>query len=685
MSTQEESIDPRMVEQAHQQIRGLMDEIVALARQDIPPEAFYTEYLSRVVSALAAVGGAVWRTAPDGSLEVQSQLNFQERGLSDRPEDVMGHRTLLSRVFSTGEGWLADPRYAGADGQGVNPTDYLLVLAPVKLGNQTKNVVEIFQRPIASIKTQRGYLRFLLQMSDLATDYLKNRELRTFGDRQSMWQQLEQFTRAVHDNLDPHAVSFTIANEGRRLIGCDRVTVALQRGRKCRIEAISGQDTFDARSNTVSLLGELANVVLHSGEPVWYEGDTRDLPPQIEAAVQDYVDDSHSKHVAVLPLRRPPPPEGVDEKHVDSSPIGALIIERIEDTRPKEGMLDRIHVVAEHSAVALANAQEHENLFLMPLWRTIGKSRVLVEARNLPKTVLAVVLAVGLIIALFVVPYDFSVHSGGTLQPLLRRDVFANLDGTVDEILVKHGQKVKADEIVANLRNTDLDVAIEKVNGEINATREQLNAVERGQRDIDPRKPNSREERDRLAGERAQLVQKLESLKKQSDLYILKKAKLAIHAPIAGEITTWNVENLLNHRPVRQGQVLMSVADESGDWELELRVPEDRMGYIAEARAALKKESPDKDLTVTFRLATNPGVDFEGTIKEISSVAEVHGEEGNTVLVRVAIDKNKLAEVTKLQPGADCIAKIHCGKESLGYAIFHDPINFVRTKILFRL
>lgn len=682
MSTQEESVDPRMVEQAHQQIRGLMDEIVALARQEIPPEAFYTEYLTRVVSALAAVGGAVWKTMPDGSLEVQSQLNFHERGLSDKPEDVMGHRNLLTRVFASGEGWLADPRYAGTDGQGINPTDYLLVLAPVKLGNQTKNVVEIFQRPIASIKTQRGYLRFLLQMSDLATDYLKNRELRTFGDRQSMWQQLEQFTRGVHDNLDPHMVAYTIANEGRRLIGCDRVTVALRHGKKCKIEAISGQDTFDARSNTVSLLGELATMVLAGGEPIWYQGDTRDFPPQIEAAVQDYVDDSHSKHVAILPLRRPGPPEGVDEKETVAPPIGALIIEQIEDTRPKEGMLDRIHVVSEHSGVALANALEHEHLFLMPLWRTLGKSKVIVKARNLPKTILAIVVAVIALVVLFFVPYDFSVYSPGTLQPVLRRDVFASIDGTVDQILVKHGEKVEAGKLVAQLKNTELDVAFEKVNGDINSNRERLSAIERALQEIDPRKPGNLGERDRLAGERAQVMQTLVSLKKQLDLYAVKKRKLDVLAPIEGQITTWNVENLLNHRPVRQGQVLMSVADERGDYELELRVPEDKMGYVARARADLKKESPTSDLRVKFRLATDPGADFEGQVKEVSKMAEVHGEEGNTVLVRVAIDKSQL---TNLQPGADCMAKIYCGKASLGYSLFHDPINFFRTKVLFRL
>ena len=43
-------------------------------------------------------------------------------------------------------------------------------------------------------------------------------------------------------------------------------------------------------------------------------------------------------------------------------------------------------VVCQHSSTALANALEHQNLFLMPVWRALGKTRWILEARTLPKT-----------------------------------------------------------------------------------------------------------------------------------------------------------------------------------------------------------------------------------------------------------------------------------------------------------
>jgi hypothetical protein len=120
------------------------------------------------------------------------------------------------------------------------------------------------------------------------------------------------------------------------------------------------------------------------------------------------------------------------------------------------------------------------------------------------------------------------------------------------------------------------------------------------------------------------------------------------------------------------------VANRSGDWELELQMPEDRAGALAAAR---NDPNLGPALKVTYRLATAPGVDHEGTVKDVHLAAEVHGEEGNTVLVKVAIDKEGL----DLRPGADVIAKVHCGRRSLGYVWFHDVLAFIQSRILFKL
>ena len=54
--------------------------------------------------------------------------------------------------------------------------------------------------------------------------------------------------------------------------------------------------------------GFLARVIedgeIAAGDPLWYTGDTSSLSPQIEAALQPFLDESHARAVAVLPSRR---------------------------------------------------------------------------------------------------------------------------------------------------------------------------------------------------------------------------------------------------------------------------------------------------------------------------------------------------------------------------------------------
>lgn len=136
--------------------------------------------------------------------------------------------------------------------------------------------------------------------------------------------------------------------------------------------------------------------------------------------------------------------------------------------------------------------------------------------------------------------------------------------------------------------------------------------------------------------------------------------------------------------PVGRGQKLLEVADPDGDWELEVTMPESRMGHVAEAWK--KAEESNGDLRVVFILATHPADKLEGRVVEIHRSAEIHGDKGATVLLRVAFDQQMLRDVV-IEPkiGAEATVKVYCGKQSIGYVYLHDLIDFIRAKILFRL
>jgi multidrug efflux pump subunit AcrA (membrane-fusion protein) len=680
MSVYEEP-DHQLIEQTKRQIQALVEEIAQISRQTMAPAEFYGQFLDRVVTALAAIGGAVWTTNDDGQLALQYQINFQQTNLRDDEEKQKRHARLLYKALNDGQGMLVPPQSGFGDGdEAGNPTDFLLVFGPLRTDLEMVGIVEIFQRSDSAVNVQQGYLRFLLQMCELAGDFLKSHQLRHFSDRQVLWSRLEDFTRTVHASLNPTETAYTIANEARRLIECDRVSVALRRGAKCTIEAVSGQDVFDKRSNTVRLLGRLATAVVATGDPVWYAGDTRDLAPQVEDAVEEYVDEAHSKMIAVLPLGRPKPDQEIDRDERDDAepPVGALIVEQIEDNRMAPALLQRVDVVCRHSSTALANAMEHQSLFLMPLWRAIGKSRFLVKARTLPKTISISVAVVVLLVLLAVWPARFMLHSKGTLEPVNRRDVFAIADGVVDQVLVKHGQAVKAGDLLIQLRNTDVLAAYNEVDGKLLATHRHVLALQ-GALQTERRA----EERSRLNTEMTQAQVEEASLEEQHKLYKTKLRELEVRSPINGTVVTWDMEERLKGRFVQKGQVLLRVADvnEDAKWQVELHMAEDRMGFIAKAQQDPKL---GYNLPVTYILATRPGKKYEGTVTEVGESAEVMGEEGNTVLIKVAIDRNEIPK-EDLRPGATVNGKVYCGQRAIGYCWFHDVLAFVQSRILFKL
>ncbi len=674
----EQPLDQQLVEQTKRQIQALVQEIEQLSRQNVSPAEFYSEFLGRVVAALAAVGGAVWAVNEENQLALQYQINFQLTNLSGDEAAQGRHARLLYQVLASTEGLLALPHSGAGDGdEAANPTDFLLVLAPLRTDLEVVGVVEIFQRADAGPDVQRGYLRFLLEMCGRAADYLKSRQLRHFSDRQVLWSRLEDFTRAVHASLEPVETAYTIANEGRRLIECDRISVAVRKGNKCVIEAVSGQDVFDKRSNTIRLLAQLASAVVRSGEAIWYTGDTRDMAPQVEEAVQQYVDESHSKTVAVLPLRRPLVDEEDDPeaRSEQPPPVGALIVEQIEDSRPAPAMAQRVEVVCRHSSTALANALEHQGLFLMPVWRALGKARWIVGARTLPKTltITAAVLAVAAALCLW--PVDFNVQCKGTLEPVDRRDVFAGVDGVVDEVKVDARDAVAAGDLLVRLRNTDAEETLIQVEGQRLVAEERIRSLQRTL--LDERQLRS-EDIARLSGERAEEEEKLVNLNAQRVLDQKRIADLAVHSPIRGVVVTWDLKNRLSGRPVQRGQTLLRVADPDGPWQLELHVPDNDMGFITSAQRDLKQQRLD----VTYILATEPGTWHHGKVSEVAESAEVRGDEGNTVLVKVAINKHDLPGP---RPGATVSAKVYCGRQAVGYVWFHSLIAFIQSHILFRL
>jgi hypothetical protein len=695
MSSYDESEEVR---RAREQIVAIVEEIQRLAAGDTPEAEFFAGLLDRALAAMEAVGGLVWLLGEGGRVEPVCHSRLEFTGIGNSPDAEKAHSGLVQALFNAPSGLLIPPgaQVTGQDGNPLaeNPTGLLVIAAPFNRGGNRAGLIEIFHHPNQD-DVQRGYLLFLEQLAGVAAGYLDRRQMVSLDQQQSALSQVERFSRAVHESLDPIATAFVLANEARRIIGCDRVSVLVKRRRTLRLEAVSGQESVERRASAVQAIESLVRVVARAGEPLWHPDPARELPPQIEEELEHYIDESHATALAIIPLEKPRPtpvvkPGGVDAVAVAKAeaaprtvpePIAALVAEWFSSSTFDGSKRARVDLVAEHGKVAIANALVHTSLPLYPLINLAGKSRVLTTARNLPRTVLATLAALATVVALVFVPAELRLEGKGTLEPVHRRDVFAGIDGVVEAVAegVEHGAQVKDGQLLATLRNTDVEVAIADLLGRKASSQEQLASVERS---LLKNTTISPDERTRLEGQKEQFEQEVRSFDTQLELYRDKKRSLQVKSPIDGVVVTWQVRDRLLLRPVEKGQVLLSVADKTGPWELEVHMPDDRLGHVN--RAAAEAQKAGRELRVDYVLATDPGTRHTGSVKEIHEQAEVHGEEGNTVLVRVTIDPER-HEKEELGAGASVTARIFCGKRSLGYVWFHDVLSFIQTRVLFRL
>lgn len=680
------------VEQTKRQIRDLVNQVTELSKSDVDASEFYPSVLQRVVSALAAPGGAIWLLDGESGLRLAHQIDIAPHLVDARNEEAIQHGRLLGRLIQNGKAELVPPMSGSAETGEANPTKYLLVTSPLVSPKGPVGLLEVFQRGQTPPEAQRGYLRFVEHMAKLIGDWIKGHTLQEVSTRQELWQQSDQFARLVHDNLDLKDTAFTIANEGRRLIDCDRVSVAMLKGGKAKVIAISGQDSIETRSNNVQALGNLATRVINSGEPLWYDGSTEDLPPQLEEAIEDYVDLSHGRTVAVLPIRQPERKlEGdilaerneTNEARVRREIIGALIVEQIETQLSRETLEGRVDLVYEHAARALSNSMDHSNILFMPVWRFLDRCLWMFRGSALPRTLSILGLIGAALVSMFLIPMDFDLQGNGKLKPTVERQVFAHADGEVEQVYIKHGDTVLENQPLVKLKNNELEQQIQTTRGQYKQSLQQAYELKR---QLNSSTTLAEAERIRLQQDYNQAEQEAVNRNAELGLLVERQSKLQRLSPINGLITTWDVEKVLNARPVVTGQVLMSVADPEGPWEVEVLMPEKRMRYLdwGFANKAKKDEKGEAYLDVEIILMTAPEHKHYGRLYQsgIGERAELDTEDGAVVRLRCVPTDDALLNISR-RPGARVMADVKCGKRSVAFVCFYEVIEWIRANLLF--
>ncbi|MBX6313296.1 MAG: biotin/lipoyl-binding protein [Isosphaeraceae bacterium] len=683
----EETLDPGLLEQTKNQIRKLVAEIAELAESDIQPAEFHAEFLNRVVAAVAANGGALWLLDGRGGLKLQYQLEFHRTGLLDNRQRALPHDALLGCMFQASQATIIPP---GAAIEGVpnagNPTPFALILAPLFVDKQPVGVVEILMDPNRRAVTQKSTLRFVSDLCDLAGQYLKNRQVRQMMSQQKLWNQLESFSYSIHSSLDLRETAYAVANEGKSLVGCDRLSVALKIGGRIMVEAVSGQEVVEQRANLIRELTQLCKVVVQSGEDLVYTGSTEGFPPDIRDALELYADESGAKAIVITLLYKPE-----HDSTKEKVAFGCLIAEQIGDEMAPTDMHARTEVISRHASTALWNAQDHDRIFLLPLLKAMGSPWRFFRGRTLAKIVAVLVAIVALIGILAFVPWQLTIEGRGSLLPEKRRITYAPVQGRVAEVAVEHGDRVKAGQLLCRLESPELEKQLKQLVAENADAAARINTLKK--QALNTSIPS--QERAKATAELAEAQIKFDSTKEQIDIIRDQLALMEVRSPVDGIVTTWETKKTLMDRPVEVGTELIQVAATEGDWVLEVEVPDDDMGPVLDAKAKLDEkirrgEAPeDAKLPAYFVAMTDPEHRYQGYVIRIGSKAETV-EAKHVVKVTVGFDQKIREEfkarnhVDDLRPGAEVRARIQCGNARLAYVLLRDVVQVFYETVLFR-
>jgi hypothetical protein len=704
VSTVPDQNDVNLIDQARRQINRLAEEIAHLAESDLAPPAFYGEFLQRILQALAAPAGALWLLTQQGHLQLQGQINMREVGLDSSEQARESHDELLRQAITRAQPCMLPPRssFGAAEANrpvAGNPTGYQILLAPVVVDKQVAGLVEIWQDATRSPAAQHGFMEFLKRMAALAAGYARNHQLRQMVGQQQVWTQLESFARQIHNSLNPTEVAYLVANEGRRLAECDRVSVGIKLGGKTKVEAISGADVVEKRSNLVQLMRKLFDAVLAWGEKLVYTGAKDDaLPPAVLKALDEFLAESTSKFLVVLPLK--------DEREADKKKPArsALLMESFDPTMPTEQMVARLEVIGKHAAPALYNATEYKRIPFRFVWLPVAKLQEGLGGKAKAITSAVLVGLVILIGVLIFVPYPLKMEADGQLWPIDRPYIFPPMAGTVEGFPpgLSPGDRVAKDQELIYFYAPDLVQEITQLTSDMLGYKTTISMFEsdkgRDPRSVDlNQKTKLNEARAALFGKESQLKQ----LRARFQVDPLRPGFLVLRSPIDGVLLTPDFKEKLSHAAVKETTPLMRIGGydpdpkriKVSDWEIELKIPQKHIGQVYKAYERLK---PGQDLDVDIILKGTIWPSFKGKLarnkiaRESMPNKDDNNESEPVTLAWVRISGKDIPEAYRMGPanllaGEQSRTRIRCGDRPMGYSLFYGVWEFLYENVVFRL
>ncbi len=636
------------------QLDAVLDELAAQSREVPERGAFYPLALNRLLLATQAEAVALWTPGPGGEWVPMYVRELEHPGRSARTAAIHPVREQLAQ-FATGDRSHAWLRGRAGD---------LVAVFQLRVLQQVSGILAVYRPAGESAALAESLLPLISAIVEILNDYEKNVALRDVENQLATQNALSTLVGELHASPTSTALAFTIANDARAFVGCDRISVFAVNG-GVRHLASSGVSRVDRRSKYSRRLSDLIKKIAGRGRALAVPQGLTELPRRLRDQVESWVRDEGLASVFFIPLKSAAGNRG------RARITGFYTVEsfRQADLAP---LLKKLGMVERHLAIAWENRWRVERNPLRGVGLLLAGLASQLRLDRLPRTAIVLLALAGLMLALLGIQREFRIELRGVLVPVARPHVWAPMDGIIRRVAVEHGSEVQVGQLLAELEAPDLDLELQRVEGELRTAQLRREGYRLSLQQAEMQRDKGEADQLKLSAEIAEIDAEIESLTAERQFLEELREKRSIVSPITGQIITWNVAELLANRPVRQGESLLIVGDTQGPWQIEFAVPDRMMKYIGEAQ-----RQTGEPLSIDCLIAGDAHQPFVARLERIAQVATLANGGEPELTMEASVQRE---QVPQLRIGVSVTGRVRCGQRSLWYIGTYEFVDAIRRR-----
>lgn len=596
----------------------------------------------RILELLDAEAGSIWLRSED-----QLVCRLARGPAADQLEglEIPLGAGIVGDVALRGEPELvsdarSDPRFIHQVDEATGFVTRSVLTAPLRAKGDVLGAFQVLNKQSDGGRFDEQDLALLNGLAQTAGLALRNAELHTVEKRARDFKTLLGISREITSTLDVDRLCLTVVNLGSQALAYDRAAIGLDVAGRLVIKAVSGIDAVDPDTpetrelqRRMSWLAERDAVVY---VPDLAATETDETAAELHGAFGDDLERAGVRSLCLTPLR--------DEQ----GRLGAFYMEA-DRTKFLEGAeVEGAELLANQVSVALRNAQLYDQVPFIGILEPLAawKRRVVETPRRALKRRLMIAGAV--LLALIIIPWHERVGPReARLEPARRTPIRAAVDGLIARTLVREGERVAAGDVLAVLRDDDVQLQIEEASGGLAiARREAAGALARGDQG-------------------AAAVARIEIGDLESRLAILEgqRARRNLIAPVDGVVLTSRPDDRVGEW-LRAGETFV-VIGRTDRLEVESHV----------AQSDIQRVRVGQPMRV--RVAALPQYTFVGTVTTIAAQADsVEPGEEPTFIVRAELENER----DLLRPGMEAKAKIVGSWRPIGWFLIRPFVHWVQLR-----